>query len=162
MIDSKRRKVLKGFLYGSVLTASSISSLALAATKNKHDLTSITTPSNDISIIRKTVSGKEQVTLMNNTDRNISLNSDHPISIEYGNGFLTVKVNTDIKGEIQLKAKERLSFEIDAYNAEQVFASLPFDSSNHDKQLFGLLNITSEHYSFNRTVPVTSMNALVT
>jgi len=56
-----------------------------------------------------------------------------------------------------LKPRERLTFEIDAYNVDEVFASLPFDAWTNENQVFGRVNITSAHPSFNRIVPVTGM-----
>jgi len=149
-MNNQRRKLLKGVVCGSVLSAMNLSTVAFASTKESRK-----THNSGLRIQREVVAGKEQVTIINHSNAMVSLNTDAPISVTFDDGLFDIDANIDIKGTIDLDVNESLMFEIDAHNQQQIVNAMPV--SNKEKQLYGLLNITSNHDAFNRTIAVTPM-----
>lgn len=153
MLDQSRRKVLKSIGYGialSISTGASTTLLALAKEKAENKMPLSALPSCDITIYRQKTSAKEIVTLMNLTDKPITLDSIKPVGLEHINSSLVVNINNIADGATTLSPGERLSFEIEA-------------TSNHPMQegvfipnvLAGHVSISSDHPDFNGVIPVT-------
>jgi len=137
MTNQSRRKFLKSMSYSPALALGGLTSAAFAFS----DKTEVAQTSSDISIMQQQSHGKEIVTLVNNSNKTITLDSIHPVKLERVNGSLVVKVNAlPTDGTVAMLPNERLSFDILDTN-EAVH-------TNH-------LTINSEHIAFNGEVPVT-------
>jgi len=150
MINQSRRKVLKGMGYGLALSVTGISTVATALSQKSAQANAL--PSCDITIYQQQSVGKEIVSLMNLTEKPITLDSIKPVGLEHINGSLVVKLNNVSDGAITLAAGERLSFEIEA-------TSTPNANSNDEllipNVLAGHVKISSDHPAFNGIIPVT-------
>ncbi len=158
MINQSRRTILKSLGYGAALTASGLASSAtMALASSAHDKTMMSSlPSCDITIYQQQSVGKEIVSLMNLSDKTVTLDSITPVGLEHINGSLVVKPNQIANGTITLQPGERLSFEIEARS---------LDNSNDELQipnvLAGHLRIQSDHPAFNGIIPVTVFDGQV-
>ena len=159
MINQSRRTILKSLGYGAALTASGLASSAtMALASSAHDKTMMSSlPSCDITIYQQQSVGKEIVSLMNLSDKTVTLDSITPVGLEHINGSLVVKLNQIANGTISLQPGERLSFEIEARS---------LDNSDDDELqipnvLAGHLRIQSDHPAFNGIIPVTVFDGQV-
>ena len=156
MINQSRRTILKGLGYGAALTAGGLaSSTAMALTTKSTNIqtTGTSLPCCDITIYQQQSASKEIVSLMNLTDKRVTLNSITPVGLEHVNGSLVVKLNQVgefSKGAVTLNPGERLSFEIEAISKNN-----PIDDLQIPNVLAGHLRITSDHPAFNGIIPVT-------
>jgi len=147
MINQSRRKLIKTLGYGMALTAGGVSSLAMA--KGSIDTTSAL-PTCDISICQQQTNGKEIVSLMNLTGKDVTLDAITPVGLEHVNGSLVVKLNNVDNGAIVIKAGERFTFEVEAIGQKQKYNELQIPNV-----LAGHLKISSDHAAFNGIIPVT-------
>ncbi len=157
MINQSRRNLLKGIAYGSALSVGGLSTAAMALSgTNKTKKTSGTAlPTCDITIFQQQTSGKEIVSLMNLTDKTITLDSIRPVNLEHVNGSLSVKVNNLPGGTLSIAAGERLSFDVEATSTIQTDEN----SLQIPNVLAGHLRIKSNHPAFNGIIPVTVFDA---
>ena len=148
MINQSRRNILKGMSYGLALSVSGISTATLALSNKQTQINAL--PSCDITIYQQQSSGKEIVSLMNLTEKTVTLDSIEPVGLEHVNGSLVVKLNNISNGTIKLAPGERLAFEIEAISKQ---------NQNDDLQipnvLAGHVKISSDHPAFNGIIPVT-------
>lgn len=157
MTNQSRRTLLKGITYGSAIAAGGILTSVTSALSNaSDDIVNATAesgcalPTCDISIMQQQSSGKEIVTLINHTDKTVTLDSITPIGLEHVNGSLVVKVNKVADGAVSIAAGERLSFEVEAVTANIIQNNPPIPNV-----LAGHLKIQSDHPAFNGIIPVT-------
>jgi len=158
MINQSRRKLIKTLGYGMALTAGGVSSLAMA--QGSVESGSVDTisalPTCDISICQQQTNGKEIVSLMNLTGKDVTLDAITPVGLEHVNGSLVIKLNNvsagaDVnKGAIVIKAGERFAFEVEAIGKKQKYNELQIPNV-----LAGHLKISSDHAAFNGIIPVT-------
>ena len=147
MTNQSRRKFVKALGYGMALTAAGVSSLAMAqASTDKASAL----PTCDISILQQQTNGKEVVSLMNLTGKDVTLDAITPVGLEHINGSLVVKLNNVDNGEIVIKAGERFTFEVEAIGQRQKYNELQIPNV-----LAGHLKISSDHAAFNGIIPVT-------
>ncbi len=161
MLNKTRRTFLKGAAYGSALTVGGgLSSVAFALSSKKQAIEKTyagsALPTCDISIMQQQTMGKEIVSLINHTDKTITLDSITPVGLEHVNGSLVVKINKVEDGATTLKAGERLTFEVEAISANIIKDSLPVPNV-----LAGHLKINSDHAAFNGIIPVTVFDSQV-
>ncbi len=158
MINQSRRKLIKTLGYGMALTAGGVSSLAMAQgslAKDSADTISAL-PTCDISILQQQTNGKEIVSLMNLTGKDVTLDAITPVGLEHVNGSLVVKLNNmsasaDVNnGAVVIKAGERFAFEVEAIGQKQKYNELQIPNV-----LAGHLKISSDHAAFNGIIPVT-------
>jgi len=162
MINQSRRKLIKTLGYGIALTAGGASTLAMASDSasdlaNKALQTSVL-PTCDISICQQQSNGKEIISLMNLTDKSVTLDAITPVGLEHVNGSLVVKLNNvsdHVKshvrnGPITILPGERFAFEVEAISEVQKYNELQVPNV-----LAGHLKISSDHPAFNGIVPVT-------
>jgi len=147
MINQSRRKLIKTLGYGLTLTAGGASTLAFA---NSITSTSSALPTCDISICQQQTNGKEIVSLMNLTNKAVTLDAITPVGLEHINGSLVVKLNNVSDGAITIAAGERFTFEVEAISTTQKYNELQIPNV-----LAGHLKISSDHPAFNGIVPVT-------
>ena len=153
MINQSRRTLLKGLGIGGVALTTSVATsavMAMSKTASKTTATASALPTCDITIYQQQTSGKEIVSLMNLTDKTITLDNITPVGLEHVNGSLVVKVNKVPDGKISLAAGERLSFEVEAVTANLISEQDPIPNV-----LAGHLQINSDHPAFNGIIPVT-------
>ncbi len=161
MINQSRRTFIKGAAYSSVLTLGGISGLAMATGKNATSSASIdgsALPTCDISIAPNQTIGTEIVTLNNNTNTVVRINSISGSGLEHVNKHLTVKVNNvgkhENQGIVTLTPGEKLSFVVAALSTDEC-------GNANNKNLFipnmlaGQLNVSSDHPAFNGIIPLT-------
>lgn len=164
MINQSRRKLIKTLGYGMALTAGGVSSLAMAqGTVVKDSANTLSAlPTCDISIYQQQTNGKEIVSLMNLTGKDVTLNAITPVGLEHVNGSLVVKLNNidaseDVNnGAIVIKAGERFAFEVEALGKTQKHNKLQIPNV-----LAGHLKISSDHAAFNGIIPVTVFDSQV-
>jgi hypothetical protein len=151
MINQSRRKLIKTLGYGLALTAGGASTLAMAS-GNALDksLQASALPTCDISICQQQTNGKEVVSLMNLTDKPVTLDAITPVGLEHVNGSLVVKLNDVSDGAITIAPGERFAFEVEAISEVQKYNELQIPNV-----LAGHLKISSDHPAFNGVVPVT-------
>jgi hypothetical protein len=158
MINQSRRKLIKTLGYGIALTAGGASTLAIASDStsdltNKALQTSVL-PTCDISICQQQSNGKEIISLMNLTDKSVTLDSITPVGLEHVNGSLVVKLNNVSdhvrNGVITIIPGERFAFEVEAISEVQKYNELQVPNV-----LAGHLKISSDHPAFNGIIPVT-------
>jgi len=153
MINQTRRNFVKTLGYGLALTAGGASTLAMAQSAVD---TSNALPTCDISICQQQTNGKEIVSLMNLTGKDVTLDAITPVGLEHVNGSLVVKLNNisagaDVNnGAIVIKAGERFAFEVEAIGQTQKYNELQIPNV-----LAGHLKISSDHAAFNGIIPVT-------
>jgi len=147
MINQSRRKLIKTLGYGLMLTTGGVSTLALASDKT---LQAPTLPTCDISICQQQTNGKEIVSLMNLTDKPVTLDAITPVGLEHVNGSLVVKLNNIGDGSIIVAPGERFTFEVEAISKVHKYNELQIPNV-----LAGHLKISSDHPAFNGIVPVT-------
>ena len=147
MNNQSRRKFIKTLGYGLALSAGGLSTLTMAG--NKTLQTSIL-PTCDISICQQQTNGKEIVSLMNLTDKPVTLDAITPVGLEHVNGSLLVKLNNIRDGAIIIAPGERFTFEVEAISEIQKYNELQIPNV-----LAGHLKISSDHPTFNGIVPVT-------
>ena len=100
MINKSRRQLLKGMGYGmaAVATGGAASSTVMAATATASSEAAINQsmqfvlPSCDVTIYLQQSVGKEIVSLMNLTDKPVTLDSIKPVGLKHVNGSLVVKL----------------------------------------------------------------------
>ena len=153
MINQSRRKLIKTLGYGLALTASGVSTLSFAGDS---PIQASALPTCDISIFQQQTHGKEIVSLMNLTDKPVTLDAITPVGLEHINGSLRVKLNNVNNGAITIAAGERFTFEIEAISTAQKYSELQIPNV-----LAGHLQISSDHPAFNGIVPVTVFDAQV-
>ncbi len=162
MINQSRRTLLKGMGYGmaAVATGGAASTVMAASGTMATDAAvnqsmQFVMPSCDITIYLQQTVGKEIVSLMNLTDKPVTLDSIKPVGLEHINGSLVVKLNNVAEGSVVMQPGERLAFEVEA------------TSHSTDNELgipnvlAGYVNITSEHPAFNGKIPVTVFDSQV-
>lgn len=150
MIDQTRRKLIKSLGYTMALTTAGVSTLAMANNENKATAITSALPTCDISICQQQTNGKEIVSLMNLTDKAVTLDAITPIGLEHVNGSLVVKLNNVDNGAIIIQAGERFTFEVEAIGKAQKYNELQIPNV-----LAGHLKIKSDHPAFNGIIPVT-------
>ncbi len=158
MINQSRRKLIKTLGYGMALTAGGVSSLAMAQGSSAKDSadTLSALPTCDISILQQQTNGKEIVSLMNLTGKDVTLDAITPVGLEHVNGSLVVKLNNIStranvnNGAVVIKAGERFAFEVEAIGQKQKYNELQIPNV-----LAGHLKISSDHAAFNGIIPVT-------
>lgn len=148
MINQSRRNILKGMGYGLALSATGISTTALALSSSQAQKNVL--PTCDITIYQQQSSGKEIVSLINVTDQMITLNAIEPVGLEHVNGALQVNLNNISARTIKLKPGERFSFEIEAISTQNPDDNLPIPNV-----LAGHIKVSSDHSAFNGIIPVT-------
>lgn len=157
MINQSRRNILKGMTYGLTLSVTSISTATMAlSTASEQQTQANVLPSCDITIYQQQSSGKEIVSLMNLTNKAVTLDSIKPVGLEHINGSLVVKLNNVTDGAITLAAGERLCFEIEATSIQN-----PNDDLLIPNVLAGHVKISSDHPAFNGIIPVTVFDGQV-
>jgi len=151
MINQSRRKLIKTLSYGLALTASGASTLAMTSGKSlDKNLQTSTLPTCDISICQQQTNGKEIVSLMNLTNKPVTLDAITPVGLEHVNGSLVVKLNNTSDGAMTIAPGERFAFEVEAISKVQKHNELQIPNV-----LAGHLKISSDHPAFNGIVPVT-------
>ncbi len=150
MINQSRRKLIKTLGYGLALTAGGASTLAMAGRPIHKSMQASELPTCDISICQQQTNGKEIISLMNLTDKPVTLDAITPVGLKHVNGSLVVKLNNVSNGAITIAAGERFSFEVEAISTEQKYNELQIPNV-----LAGHLKISSDHPAFNGIVPVT-------
>ena len=154
--NQSRRQFLKGALYTSALSVGGVSSVAFAMSDKSN--VSVNSPAelinNDISIMQQQMLHKETVTLMNTSNKDITLDALRPVTINRHNGSLIVKPNfiqsEAFSGMIMMTPGQRISFDIQTTGS--IFSSAEVSEG---KPLKGKhLHITSEHAAFNKLIPV--------
>jgi len=162
MINQSRRKMLKGMGYATAAVATgSAASIAMAAAPAGASGAAVNQslqfvlPSCDITIYLQQTVGKEMVSLMNLTDKPVTLDSIKPVNLEHINGSLVVKLNNVHEGSVVMQPGERLAFEVEAtsHSADNALG-IP-------NVLAGYVNITSDHPVFNGKIPVTVFDSQV-
>ncbi|MEH6456430.1 MAG: twin-arginine translocation signal domain-containing protein [Cocleimonas sp.] len=138
-----RRNFLKGAAYTSALSIGCVSSVAFATCGNKTAGMSASTSS---------------VTLFNQSDKTVALNTLQPVSLEKVNGWVVVKINKasdqsiidlDTDAIITLTAGQQLAFTVNSELAPML------------KESGDLIVITNEYSALNNMVPVSTYDALV-
>lgn len=158
-INQARRKVLKGAAYLSALSATGLSSLALA--KKDNSAAAVMTPDNSFSangairIIQETQFDREKVTLINESNKLQMIDARRPISLHQVNGLLVVTVNQNdadaVNGMVLMSPNERFTFDVKAVGLDLGEAKdIPVLTNLAENQL----EIVSEHSVFNRILPV--------
>ena len=159
MINQSRRTLLKGLGYGVATVTAGLGSSAAMATlskpASKAESMASALPTCDITIYQQQTSGKEIVSLMNLSDKPVTLDKVTPVGLEHVNGSLVVKVNKVSDGVV-IEAGERLSFEVEA-----ISANLLEDSAPIPNVLAGHLKLQSSHPSFNGIIPVTVFDSQI-
>ena len=147
MINQTRRNFVKTLGYGLALTAGGASTLAMAQSSVD---TGNALPTCDISIYQQQTNGKEIVSLMNLTGKDVTLDAITPVGLEHVNGSLVVKLNNVDNGAIVIKTGERFTFEVEAIGQKQKYNELQIPNV-----LAGHLKVSSDHAAFNGIIPVT-------
>ncbi|MEE9309594.1 MAG: hypothetical protein V3U64_01095 [Cocleimonas sp.] len=156
-INQSRRKLIKTLGYGMALTAGGASAMAMASGQKLDDgLQASALPTCDISICQQQTNGKEIVSLMNLSDKPVTLDAITPVGLEHVNGSLVVKLNNVSDGAMTIAPGERFSFEVEAISEVQNTNELQIPNV-----LAGHLKISSEHPAFNGIVPVTVFDSQV-
>lgn len=141
-----RRNFLKGAAYTSALSVGTVSSVAFAACGN----TSQT--KNHLS------ASTSSVTLFNQSDKTVALDSSQPVSLEKVNGWVVVKINKasekniaelNVNEIITLSAGQKLAFTVDSELAPML------------KESGDYIVITNEYSALNNMVPVSTYDTLV-
>ena len=162
MINQSRRQLLKGMGYGMAAVATGgAASTVMAATATASSEAAINQsmqfvlPSCDVTIYLQQSVGKEIVSLMNLTDKPVTLDSIKPVGLKHVNGSLVVKLNNVADGSVVMQPGERLAFEVEATtHGTQDELGIP-------NVLAGYVNITSDHPAFNGKIPVTIFDSQV-
>ena len=154
MINHSRRTILKSLGYGVALTAGAASSTAWAFAQKAPQAIPSALPTCDITILQAQSNGKEMVSIMNLTDKVVTLDEITPVGLEHVNGSLKVNINRVKDGAIVLQPSERLSFEVEAIGIPQAHNELQIPNV-----LAGHLKISSDHPAFNGIIPVTVFDA---
>ena len=162
--NQSRRNFLKGTVYTTALSVGAIgglSSLAFAnsvGSKAKSDAITSTNDS-DINIMQQKMLHKEAVTLFNKSDDAIMLDALHPIKIIRVNGSLQIKPNyiesSACCGMIMILPRQRIAFDIQTTGGHFSSAEIQ-DVSKLDGQQ---LHVTSEHFAFNKLIPVSNFDS---
>ena len=155
MINQSRRTLLKSLAYGTVLATGVTSSAAWAMGQTKVTKGSAL-PTCDISILQVQSNGKEIVSIMNFTDKVVTLDEITPVGLEHINGSLRVKLNSVKEGAIAIQPGERFTFEVEAISANLITEKDPIPNV-----LAGHLKISSEHPAFNGIIPVTVFDSQI-
>lgn len=162
MINQSRRTLLKGMGYGITAVATGgAASTVMAATATAASDAAINQslqfvmPSCDITIYLQQTVGKEIVSLMNLTDKPVTLDSIKPVGLQHINGSLVVKLNNVSDGSVVMQPGERLAFEVEATSYGEA------DELGIPNVLAGYVNITSDHPAFNGKIPVTVFDSQV-
>lgn len=153
MTSSSRRKFLKvmGYSVAAVSASSAASSaLAMVTPQTTGSMQGAALPTCDITIYQQSNVGRESVTLMNLTDKTVTLDKIRPVGLENINGSLAVRLNNVADGEVKLQPGERLSFEVEAISKGSIDErwQIPNVVSGH-------VSISSDHPAFNGVIPVT-------
>jgi len=165
-MNKSRRTFIKGAAYTSLLATGGISGLAFAGSdKNSEKLIAQSAisdgsalPTCDISIPQNQMIGTETVSLNNDTNRDVTINTISSMGMQHTNQLLAVKVNKlgkhAGKGSVTLAPGEQLSFVVAAVSCD--------DCGNANNEnlfipnvLAGKLNVSSDHPAFNGIIPVT-------
>ena len=158
MINQSRRTLLKSIGYGLAIPTGLAASAAIALTKASPEVTvsaSSVSPlsQNDITIYQQKSGDKDVVTLMNQTDRTVTLDTLNPIELKRINGSLLVKVNAvPSDGTVAMLPGERFTFDIDTVSANIISKQKPVSDILADH-----LQLSSEHPAFNMLIPVSSI-----
>jgi len=162
MINQSRRTLLKGMGYGMAAVATGgAASTVMAATASTASGAAVNQslqfvmPSCDITIYLQQTVGKEIVSLMNLTDKPVTLDSIKPVGLQHINGSLVVKLNNVTEGSVVMQPGERLAFEVEATSHGEN------DELGIPNVLAGYVNITSDHPAFNGKIPVTVFDSQV-
>jgi len=161
LTNRSRRKFLKGAAYTSIISISGLSSLAFAnsdVTKSTSD--GINSANYDgIKIMQQQMLHKEAVTLFNMSDDEIMLDALHPIHITRVNGSLQIKPNfiesSLSSGMIMILPRERIAFDIQITGGHFSSAEIQDISKLKGQRL----HITSEHFAFNKLIPVSNYDS---
>ncbi|MEH6456428.1 MAG: twin-arginine translocation signal domain-containing protein [Cocleimonas sp.] len=166
LTNQSRRNFLKGATYTSVLSIGALgglSSIAFAnntGSKAKSDVISSTNIS-DINIMQQKMLHKETVTLFNKSDHEVMLDALHPVQIIRVNGSLQIKPNfiesSASSGMIMILPRQRIAFDIQTTGGHFSSAEIQ-DVSKLDGQQ---LHLTSEHFAFNKLIPVSNFDSAV-
>ncbi len=164
-----RRNFLKSATYSSVLSMGTIgalsgfSSMVFAntdATKLTSDAINSATHS-EINIMQQQMLHKEAVTLFNTSDDAIMLDALHPIKIFKVNGSLQIKPNfvetSACCGMIMILPRQRIAFDIQTTGGHFSSAEIQDVSKLSGQQL----HVTSEHFAFNKLIPVSSSDSVM-
>lgn len=162
MINQSRRTLLKGLGCGiaAAATGGAASSVMAASATAASDAAinqslQFVMPSCDITIYLQQTVGKEIVSLMNLTDKPVTLDSIKPVGLQHINGSLVVKLNNVKEGSVVMQPGERLAFEVEATSPGAD------DELGIPNVLAGYVNITSDHPAFNGKIPVTVFDSQV-
>ncbi|HIO93192.1 MAG TPA: hypothetical protein EYG68_10180 [Leucothrix mucor] len=116
MIDKTRRKLLKTIGYGAALSATAVSSSAIALSASHN--ASVANPADEVisglSIFQQQSNGKEVVSLMNLSNEAITLDANAPVSLKNINDSLMISLNAANDDKtITLQAGERFVFNVE-------------------------------------------------
>jgi len=160
--NQSRRNFLKGAAYTTALSVGAIgglSSLAFANSVGTKSDAITSTSISDINIMQQKMLHKEAVTLFNKSDDTIMLDALHPIQIIRVNGSLQIKPNfiesSACCGMIMILPRQRIAFDIQTTGGHFSSAEIQ-DVSKLDGQR---LHVTSEHFAFNKLIPVSNFDS---
>lgn len=132
MFNQSRRKLLKTLAYGSALSIGGLSTATIAASTNQEI----------------THSGKQTITLFNQSDKTVSLDASQPVDYQKVNGWAVVNIN---KAEtqatsLQLAAGERATFTVKS------------ELASHLNTTGDYIVITNEFSTLNNMIPVSTID----
>ena len=166
-VSQSRRNFLKGAAYTSVLSVGAVGAIG-AITSNVFTNSEVSKATSDaissathhgINIMQQQMLHKEAVTLFNTSDEEIMIDALHPVHILRVNGSLQIKPNfietSVVSGMLMILPRERISFDIQTTGGHFSSAEIQDISKLKGQRL----HVTSEHFAFNKLIPVSESDS---
>ena len=119
MLNKSRRTLLKGLAYGSALSVSGISGLALAKSNERSSDAIIGDILGDIHLLPTQHSDTKSISLFNHTDKDVVIDGIDKLKLDGDNQFLAVRVNTsDMPMGVTLTPGESREFAVAATSSD--------------------------------------------